>query len=41
MATYKEDESGCTFIYRVEAVSKVVDVDTLDCVFDLGFDVMV
>jgi len=41
MATYKEDESGCPFTYRVEAVSKVVDGDTLDCVFDLGFDVMV
>ncbi len=41
MATYKEDESGCPFIYRVGAVTKVVDGDTLDCVFDLGFDVMV
>ena len=30
MATYREDESGCPFIYRVEAVSKVVDGDTLD-----------
>ena len=41
MATYIEDESGCPFVYRVEAVTKVVDGDTLDCVFDLGFDVMV
>ena len=40
MVTYKNDEP-CEFIYRVEAVTKVVDGDTLDCVFDLGFDVMV
>jgi micrococcal nuclease len=39
MGTYKETE--CSFIYRVEAVTKVIDGDTLDCVFDLGFDVMV
>ena len=39
METYKETE--CPFVYRVEAVTKVVDGDTLDCVFDLGFDVMV
>ena len=39
METYKETE--CSFVYRVEAVTKVVDGDTLDCVFDLGFDVMV
>ena len=40
MADYKNDEP-CEFVYRVETVSKVVDGDTLDCVFDLGFDVMV
>ena len=39
METYKETE--CSFVYRVEAVTKVIDGDTLDCVFDLGFDVMV
>ena len=39
METYKETK--CPFVYRVEAVTKVVDGDTLDCVFDLGFDVMV
>ena len=39
METYKETE--CPFVYRVEAVTKVIDGDTLDCVFDLGFDVMV
>ena len=35
MATYKEDKSGCPFVYRVGAVTKVVDGDTLDCVFDI------
>ena len=40
MAEYRNEES-CEFIYRVETVTKVVDGDTLDCVFDLGFDVMV
>ena len=39
MAEYKNEEP-CEFVYRVESVSKVVDGDTLDCVFDLGFDVM-
>ena len=39
METYKETE--CSFVYRVEAVTKIIDGDTLDCVFDLGFDVMV
>ena len=38
MATYKEED--CQFVYRIEAVTKVVDGDTVDCVFDLGFDVM-
>ena len=41
MAIYTEDKTGCPFVYRVGAVTKVVDGDTLDCVFDLGFDVMV
>ena len=38
MAEYKNDEP-CEYIYDVVAVTKVVDGDTLDCVFDLGFDV--
>ena len=38
MASYKEED--CQFVYRIEAVTKVVDGDTVDCVFDLGFDVM-
>ena len=40
MAEYTNEEP-CEFVYRVEAVPKVVDGDTIDCVFDLGFDVMV
>ena len=39
MAEYKNDEP-CDYIYDVFAVPKVVDGDTIDCVFDLGFDVM-
>ena len=39
MAEYKNDEP-CEYIYDVVAVTKVVDGDTMDCVFDLGFDVM-
>ena len=39
MAEYKNDEP-CEYIYDVIAVTKIVDGDTLDCVFDLGFDVM-
>ena len=38
MAEYKNDEP-CEYIYDVIAVTKIVDGDTLDCVFDLGFDV--
>ena len=38
MAIYKETD--CPFVYRVTAVKKVVDGDTLDAIFDLGFDVM-
>ena len=38
MAEYKNDEP-CDYIYDVIAVTKIVDGDTLDCVFDLGFDV--
>ena len=33
MAEYKNDES-CEYIYDVVAVPKVVDGDTMDCVFD-------
>ena len=39
MATYKEDESGCPFVYNITAIEKVVDGDTVDAVIDLGFDV--
>ena len=39
MAEYKNDEP-CEYIYDVIAVPKVVDGDTMDCIFDLGFDVM-
>ena len=39
MAEYKQED--CSFVYRVAAVTKIVDGDTLDAVFDLGFDVMV
>ena len=35
-----ELEEPCEFIYRIGEVTKVVDGDTVDCVFDLGFDVM-
>ena len=38
MAEYKNDEP-CEYIYDVIAVTKIVDGDTMDCVFDLGFDV--
>ena len=38
MAEYKNDEP-CEFIYRITAVEKVVDGDTIDSVIDLGFDV--
>ena len=38
MAEYKNEES-CDYIYDVVAVPKVVDGDTIDCIFDLGFDV--
>ena len=38
MAEYKGED--CNFEYRIEAITKVVDGDTIDCVFDLGFDVM-
>ena len=38
MAEYKQED--CPFVYRIEAVTKIVDGDTVDCVFDLGFDVM-
>ena len=30
---------ACTFKYRVSAVEKVVDGDTIDVAIDLGFDV--
>ena len=37
MAEYKNEEP-CEFIYSITAVEKVVDGDTIDAVFDLGFD---
>ena len=40
MAEYKNDEP-CEFIYNITAVEKVVDGDTIDAVFDLGFDVRI
>ena len=39
MAEYKNEEP-CEYIYDVVAVPKVVDGDTMDCIFDVGFDVM-
>ena len=38
MAEYKNEEP-CEFIYRITAIEKVVDGDTVDAVIDLGFDV--
>ena len=38
MAEYKND-NPCEFIYRITAIEKVVDGDTVDAVIDLGFDV--
>ena len=38
MAEYKNEEP-CEFIYSITAIEKVVDVDTIDAVIDLGFDV--
>ena len=29
-----------TFVYKIAKVVRVVDGDTLDVIFDLGFDVM-
>ena len=40
MAEYKNEEP-CEFIYKITAVEKVVDGDTIDAVFDLGFDVRI
>ena len=40
MAEYKNEEP-CEFIYNITAVEKVVDGDTIDAVFDLGFDVRI
>ena len=38
MDEYKNEEP-CEFIYRITAVEKIVDGDTIDAVIDLGFDV--
>jgi micrococcal nuclease len=32
-------QRNCPFVYRVSAIEKVVDGDTVDVVIDLGFDV--
>ena len=40
MAEYKNDDP-CEFIYKITAVEKVVDGDTIDAIFDLGFDVRI
>ena len=33
-------QRNCPFIYKVSAIEKVVDGDTVDVVIDLGFDVL-
>ena len=38
MAEYTNKET-CEYIYKITAVEKVVDGDTIDAVLDLGFDV--
>ena len=38
MAEYTLEEP-CEFVYRVEAVTKIVDGDTIDCYIDLGFNI--
>ena len=40
VAEYKNDEP-CEFTYRITGVEKVVDGDTIDATFDLGFDVRI
>ena len=40
MAEYINEEP-CEFIYNITAIEKVVDGDTIDAVFDLGFDVRI
>ena len=39
MAEYALEEP-CEFIYRIKADTKVLDRDTLECLFDLAFDLM-
>jgi len=34
-------QRNCPFVYKVTAIEKVVDGDTIDVVIDLGFDVRV
>ena len=38
MGSYRDEI--CPYVYNVDAVSYVVDGETLDCIFNLGFDVM-
>ena len=38
MSIYKRED--CPFVYKIAAIEKVVDGDTVDAIFDLGFDVM-
>jgi micrococcal nuclease len=33
------DQPECTFVYRIKALERVVDGDTIDVAIDLGFDV--
>ena len=40
VAEYRNDEP-CEFTYRITGVEKVVDGDTIDATFDLGFDVRI
>lgn len=39
MAVYKETD--CPFVYRIAAVERVVNGDTIDLIFDLDFDVLI
>ena len=40
MAEYINEEP-CEFVYNITAVEKIIDGDTIDAVFDLGFDVRI
>ena len=38
MTTY--DQKPCNFKFKIAAIEKIVDGDTIDALIDLGFDVM-